>query len=87
EKRWKEVVGACGLALQALSRSGQPPAWDCLRSVPQLKPMLAQAHEHVSSLSFESFGSQVRRADEWTFARAAKNTLREAVRYVAAETE
>merc|ERR1712032_436938 len=40
------------------------------------------AFGHVRTLSFEAFGRQVVRADEWSFARAAKNTLREARKYL-----
>mmetsp|Transcript_4229 Transcript_4229/g.11966 ORF Transcript_4229/g.11966 Transcript_4229/m.11966 type:complete len:379 (-) Transcript_4229:4-1140(-) len=99
EHRWEEVVSKCGLALQALCAGGRPgeasaglggrafPAWDLIRSVPELKPLLPQAYGYVQTLSIEDFGRQVRRADEWTFSRAMKNTLREAVRYVMAEEE
>mmetsp|Transcript_66254 Transcript_66254/g.182975 ORF Transcript_66254/g.182975 Transcript_66254/m.182975 type:complete len:430 (-) Transcript_66254:68-1357(-) len=83
EYRWEEVVGTCGLALRALTGEGRgPPGWELLRSVPELRPVMHQAYIYAKTLSFEDFGRQVRRADEWTLARAAKNTLREAARYV-----
>merc|ERR1712083_1116700 len=76
-----------GKALQALSGegspwNGKPPAWDLLRSVTELRPVLHEAFGHVRTLSFEAFGRQVMRADEWSLARAAKNTLREARKYL-----
>eukprot|EP00913_Durusdinium_trenchii_P000649 g602.t1 len=55
--------------------------------VPELKPLLPEVHEYVSSLSLSSFDHQVERAADWTLQRAAKNTLREALRYVTAEQE
>lgn len=93
EQRWDEVVSLCGRALLALGsadeaqRFREPPAWDLLKSIPELRPLLPQAHVYVRTLSFEHFGKQVREADEWSLSRATKNTLREAVRYVMAETD
>jgi len=89
---WRQVVGLCGHALQALGSAEaaefrQPPAWDLLKGVPELRPLLPQAELYVRTLSFEDFGKRVRTADQWTLARAAKNTLREAVRFVMAATD
>lgn len=44
-RRWTAVVAACRHALSALSGDGSTllPAWDCLSSVPELNPLLAQA--------------------------------------------
>ena len=39
------------------------------------------AHGYVRQLSLESFREELRGATEWSLARAAKNRLREAVRY------
>lgn len=66
---------------------GRPPAWDLLRSVPELSPMLAEAHAHAKSLSFEAFERDVQQADQWSLSRAAKNTFREAVRYISRELQ
>ena len=41
----------------------------------------------MQQLSCSSFDRQVERATDWTLQRAAKNTLREALRYVTAEQE
>jgi len=88
EPRWRQVMCACKEALHALgSRPGRPPAWDCLAKVPELKAFLHDVHEHTSTLSLQNFEYQVAHATEWTLQRAAKNTLREAVRYITAESE
>lgn len=86
DARWRLVVAACSEALRALGE-GQPPVWDCLRQVSELKALLPDAHRYTEGLSFQAFHEQVSRAADWSFQRAAKNTLREAVRYVTAETE
>jgi len=80
ESRWKAVVVACRQAMEALSAVNEPPAWDCLRRVPQLAPLLDLAFDYSSSLSMEAFFSDVKCADQWSFSRAAKNTLREVMR-------
>ncbi|CAK9064282.1 CDP-diacylglycerol--glycerol-3-phosphate 3-phosphatidyltransferase (Phosphatidylglycerophosphate synthase) (PGP synthase) [Durusdinium trenchii] len=88
EGRWRQVVLGCKAALRAVSGSrADKPAWECLGKVPELKPLLPEVHEYVSSLSLSSFDHQVERAADWTLQRAAKNTLREALRYVTAEQE
>ncbi|CAK0804576.1 unnamed protein product [Prorocentrum cordatum] len=84
EERWAEVVPACALALQALSSPGQPPGWDCLCRVPELRPALPEARLYARGLSFEGFALELERAREWSLQRATKNTLREAVQYLAA---
>lgn len=103
ERRWAEVVYACGTALQVLSgddirtlslapansRSGltlvstQPPAWDLLRCVPEMGVLLGEARAYTNTLSFEAFERELRQADSWSLARATKNTVREAMRYLA----
>jgi len=82
--RWIEVVAACGDALTALTGDsyGSPPALDCLRSVPEMGPYLARAEQHARTLSLAGFCQDVSCADQWSFARAAKNTLREAVQFL-----
>lgn len=101
--RWAEVVRVCSDALQVLSGEGvrtlsltgllfapagqQPPAWDLLRAVPELGPLLGQAHRYVQTLSLEAFEREVSRADEWSLARAAKNTVRQAARFIALTRE
>lgn len=92
EQRWEEVVKACGRAAQALAGEGEdrgrlPLGMDLLCSVPELQPMLPKVLAYTTTLSLQDFGHQVRRADEWSFARAMKNTLREAVKYVLAEDD
>mmetsp|Transcript_47688 Transcript_47688/g.153448 ORF Transcript_47688/g.153448 Transcript_47688/m.153448 type:complete len:108 (+) Transcript_47688:331-654(+) len=46
-------------------------------------PLLGEARRYVQALTLEAFESQVQHADEWSFSCAAKNTIREAVRYLA----
>mmetsp|Transcript_107754 Transcript_107754/g.303598 ORF Transcript_107754/g.303598 Transcript_107754/m.303598 type:complete len:608 (-) Transcript_107754:23-1846(-) len=83
ESRWKSIVRVCGDALAALSDGADEPiAWACLKSVPEMLPFHEEAYEHVLSLSFEAFCEDVQRADEWSFMRAAKNRIREAMRFV-----
>lgn len=77
---------AWGLAATSMVNS-QPPGWDCLRCVPELGPFLGEARAHANTLSFEGFAKELRQADRWSFARATKNTIRQAVRYLAHETE
>merc|ERR1712194_668508 len=100
-QRWCEVVNVCADALQALSSEdvrtlnlwpsshaksgGQPPVWDLLRSVPELVPDLIEARAYTRSLSFEDFDREVQQADQWSISRAAKNTIREVVRYLTLE--
>lgn len=71
----------------ALQGDGQLPAWDCLRSVPEMGPLLAEARAYSRTLSFEAFGEALRWADQWSLSRTAKNTIREAVRYLSEGTE
>jgi len=89
EQRWHEVIGTCGLALHALcnNATAESPGWDCLRTVHQLGPLLHEARMYTRRLSREGFYHAVRHCDEWSFARATKNTLREALRYVLAEED
>lgn len=100
-QRWAEVVSVCEHALQVLSSDdvrnlhlwpgiplipgSQPPAWDCLRAVPELGPLLVEARAYTRTLSFEDFGREVRQADQWSFSRAAKNTIREVIRHLTQE--
>lgn len=65
------------------SVSTQPPAWDLLRCVPEMGVLLSEARAHANTLSFEAFERDLRLADSWSLARATKNTLREAMRYLA----
>lgn len=83
ERRWKEVVNGCRYALLALTGevTREPPAWDCLSNVPELASFMNQALAHVQTLDFEDFRRDVECADQWSFSRAAKNALREAVRF------
>lgn len=85
--RWTSVVRACRYALIALTGEERDdfPAWQCLRNVPELWPYMSLAYLHVSSLSLAGFCEDVERANEWSFRRAAKNRLREALRYVTEE--
>lgn len=69
------------------SVSTQPPAWDLLRCVPEMGPLLVVARAHANTLSYEAFERELRQADSWSLARATKNTLREVMRYVAPERE
>lgn len=88
DHRWGEVVATCGHAIRALScDDGSPPGWDLLRNVPELLPLMPEALLYARNLSYESFGTEVRNADQWTFSRAAKNTLREAVRLVTQDAD
>jgi len=90
DERWSEVLAASGRALAALcadDRGSEPVAWDCLRRVRELGPFQDEVFAHVSQLSLETFRKQVQRADEWSLSRAAKNTLREAKRYIFDETQ
>eukprot|EP00929_Paragymnodinium_shiwhaense_P039960 TRINITY_DN20911_c0_g1_i4.p1 TRINITY_DN20911_c0_g1~~TRINITY_DN20911_c0_g1_i4.p1 ORF type:complete len:277 (-),score=16.94 TRINITY_DN20911_c0_g1_i4:268-1098(-) len=89
EGRWAEVVSKSLTAFACLksARSSSPPAWDCISSTPSMRPYLADAFTYMRSLSHEDFENKVRRAHEWSLARATKNTLREAVRYVFQQTE
>eukprot|EP00438_Fugacium_kawagutii_P033966 Skav229531 [mRNA] locus=scaffold451:182413:186648:+ [translate_table: standard] len=83
-----EVVNSCKAALHVLGAdASKPPGWECLVKVPELKPLLPEVHDYTRSLSYRSFEEQVERACDWTLQRAAKNTLREALRYVTAEQE
>lgn len=70
-----------GSSLAAVST--QPPAWDLLRCVPEMGVLLREARAHAKTLSFEAFERELRQADSWSLARATKNTLREAMRYLA----
>ncbi|CAK9076195.1 unnamed protein product [Durusdinium trenchii] len=83
-ERWLEVVAACGDSLTALTGDsyGSPPAFDCLSSVPELEAYLPLARSHTASLSLARFCHDVSCADQWSFSRAAKNTLREAVQFL-----
>lgn len=83
-ERWMEVVGACGDSLTALTGDsyGSPPALECLSSVPEMEPFLPLARLHTASLSLAGFCQDVSCADQWSFSRAAKNTLREAVQFL-----
>lgn len=67
----------------ATSGNAQPPAWDLFRCVPEMGPLLGVARAHANTLSFEAFESELQQADRWSFARATKNGLREAMRYLA----
>eukprot|EP00435_Cladocopium_sp_Y103_P050133 s1324_g15.t1 len=88
EARWRQVVASCGAALRVLGTDrDKPPGWECLVKVPELKCLLPEVHDYTKSLSYSSFEDQVERACDWTLQRAAKNTLREALRYVTAEQE
>jgi len=87
EARWRQVVASCKAGLRALATTSKPPGWDCLVQVPELKPLLPEVHDYAKSLSYNSFDDQVEKAADWTLQRAAKNTLREALRYVTAEQE
>lgn len=84
ESRWREVVSVCELALVALSGDlrQEPPAWACIRSVPEMAPVANDALTYVRSLSLEAFRAEVSVAHEWSLTRAAKNRLREMVRYL-----
>ncbi|CAE7884819.1 age-1 [Symbiodinium sp. KB8] len=76
---------------------GSPPALECLSSVPEtcfataaivlifdleMEPFLPLARLHTASLSLAGFCQDVSCADQWSFSRAAKNTLREAVQFL-----
>ena len=37
----------------------EPPAWECLRDVPELRPLLLTAHRHTRTLSFDQFIADV----------------------------
>ncbi|CAL1126571.1 unnamed protein product, partial [Cladocopium goreaui] len=88
EARWQQVVASCKAALHVLGTDREkPPGWECLVKVPELKCLLPEVHDYTKSLSYSSFEDQVERACDWTLQRAAKNTLREALRYVTAEQE
>lgn len=60
-----------------------PPGWDLLRCVEAMGPFLGRAKAHANTLSFERFEREARQADEWSLSRTAKNTLRQAMRYLA----
>jgi len=64
------------------SVSSQPPAWDLLRCVPEMGMLLREARGHVNKLSFDAFHKELQQADSWSLARATKNSLREAMRYL-----
>jgi len=83
-ERWMEVVAACGDSLTALTGNsyGSPPAYDCLSSVSELEAYLPLVRSHTASLSLAQFCHDVSCADQWSFSRAAKNTLREAVQFL-----
>lgn len=99
--RWSEVVRVSSLALQAISGDGvrtlslaglsfapvgaQPPAWDLLRCVPEMGPLLGEAHRYVQTLSIEAFEREVQHADEWSLSRTTKNVVRQAVRLALAQ--
>jgi len=84
EPRWREVVTVCEHALVALSEDlrHQPPAWACIRSVPEMALIHSDALAHVRLLSLEEFRAEVQHAHEWSLARAAKNRIREVVRFI-----
>jgi hypothetical protein len=84
EDRWREVVAVCERALVALSDDlcHQPPAWACIRSVPDMAPLHSDALAYSRSLSLEAFRAEVEHAHEWSLARAAKNRIREVVRFI-----
>eukprot|EP00913_Durusdinium_trenchii_P007208 g6777.t2 len=77
EARWKEVCIVCERALMALSTPGEFVGFACVRSVPEMALLHHQAHAYAQGLTLEGF-----REEEWSAARAAKNRLREVVRYV-----
>merc|ERR1712232_872636 len=84
EARWREVVEVCERALIGLSDNlrDEPPAWECIRSVPEMALIHSDALAHVRSLSLEAFRAEVQHAHEWSLARAAKNRIREVVRFI-----
>lgn len=59
-----------------------PPAWDLLRCVPELGPLLGEARRYVLTLSIEAFEHEVQHAHEWSLSRATKNTIRQAAQAV-----
>jgi len=65
----------------------QPPAWDLLRCVPEMGPLLGEAHRYVQTLSIEAFEREVQHADEWSLSRTTKNVVRQAVRFLAIAQE
>jgi len=65
----------------------QPPAWDLLRCVPEMGPLLGEAHRYVQTLSIEAFEREVQHADEWSLSRTTKNMVRQAVRFLAIAQE
>lgn len=88
EARWKEVVVVCERALMALSGDcgREPPAWDCIRGVPEMALLHDQAFTYAQTLSLEAFRNEVQNAKEWSVSRTAKNRIREVVRFFT-ETE
>ncbi|CAK9076493.1 Phosphatidylinositol 3-kinase, partial [Durusdinium trenchii] len=82
EARWKEVCIVCERALMALSTPGEFVGFACVRSVPEMALLHHQAHAYAQGLTLEGFREEVRASTEWSAARAAKNRLREVVRYV-----
>ena len=78
---FKEVVIVCERALMAISATSEPPGWSCVRAVPEMALLHHVAYDYVQSLSLQSFREELRWCTEWSLARAAKNRLREAVRY------
>lgn len=84
EARWKEVVVVCERALMALSgdTGREPPAWDCIRSVPEMSLLHDEAFAYARSLSLEAFRADVQSAKEWSVSRTAKNRIREVVRFL-----
>lgn len=89
QHRWAEVVGACTSLLASLTGAGRGDGvgWAFLRSVRELGPYQAEARLYASRLDLESFNQEVRHADEWSFSRTVKNTLRDVKRYVMTESE
>eukprot|EP00930_Biecheleria_cincta_P043790 TRINITY_DN3005_c0_g3_i1.p1 TRINITY_DN3005_c0_g3~~TRINITY_DN3005_c0_g3_i1.p1 ORF type:complete len:563 (-),score=86.09 TRINITY_DN3005_c0_g3_i1:169-1857(-) len=84
EARWKEVVVVCERALMALSgdTGREPPAWDCIRSVPEMSLLHDEAFAYARGLSLEAFRAEVQSAKEWSVSRTAKNRIREVVRFL-----
>jgi len=84
EARWREVLEVCEQALVALSGDlgREPPAWACIRSVPEMAVVHNDALAYVRLLSLGAFRSELQHAHEWSLARATKNGIRDVVRYI-----
>lgn len=84
EARWEEVLTVCEKALVALSGDldREPPAWACIRSVPEMAVVHNDALSYVRTLSLDAFRSDLQHAHKWSLARAAKNGIRDVVRYI-----